>query len=222
MKIMFHRRRLGVIRGFTLIELLVSLAVIVIVTTMSVISLAGNSGERNLTAACEMVSNLVALARQKAITENTPVALVVLTDNYGSGDAVAYRMLALMKYGLDGWEQVTKWEKLPTSIIIDPAVVNSSFFASMIPPLESDEEWSSISVVYRGTTLPPSAYAYQCFMPYGGLLNSDQSVTLRLVQGVLGESKTVQYHHKNQDGAPSNYYDILFLGATGKLKIQRK
>lgn len=208
--------------GFSLVELLSVVAVVGLLTTVGVGGLGGLRQGGGLTSAGNKIANLVVLARQVAVSENTATAVVVLTKDGLSNDrGGAYRSVAIIKLEDNAWKQVSPWENLPDGVVIDPSASISTFFQNATLPTGLGGD-TSPQFNFRGARVGLNDLACRVFLPGGGMLNPDQSPQLRVVEGELAGGATARYRHTAADGLPSNYYDLTLLGVTGQIKVARR
>jgi len=201
--------------GFTLIELLVVITIIVIVIATSGMTL-GNAGQGiSLTNAGNKFTQVIEMARQRAMTANSQTAVILITkgaDASGNG-----RALTVLERKVGGnWTQLREWELLPSGIVVDlGASADNITFISKSPKK------------LPGTGNPPDylgvanyEFATRIFLPGGGTSNPTESARLQFVAGEVVDG-AVNYTRKNESGGPSNYYRVSVLAATGKTKVDR-
>ena len=209
-------------RAFTLVEMIVVMAIIGIMLALTLPAVTSLTRSRSLTSGGDMVTNMIALARQTATSKNTMSALVLLGAQ-GSADA-DYRAFTVLHYSLDQqiWVQDTPWASLPTGIIVDCSdPTNCTFLTNSpapFPDLASGQTNPPVTYLQKKIT----SFAARIFGPSGGLLNPQYPAQIRLVEGALQGTNKVLYTHPGSGGsAPANYYDLALLGATGQVKIGR-
>ena len=208
-------------RAFTLVEMIAVMAIIVIMLALTLPAVTSLTRAMSLTSGGDMVTNLIALARQTATSKNTVAALVLLGAQ-GTADA-DYRAFTVLHYSLDqqAWVQDTAWESLPTGIIVDFSdATNCTFLVNSpapFPDLGSGQTNPPVTYLHNNVT----SFAARIFGPDGGILNPQYPAQIRLVEGsVLGT--TVYYSHRIPGGSgPADYYDLALLGATGQIKVGR-
>lgn len=203
-------------------ELLSVVAVVGLLTTVGVGGLGGLRQGVGLTSAGNKIADLVVLARQVAVSENTATAVVVLTrDGLVTDRGGAYRSVAIIKLEDNAWKQVAPWENLPDGTLIDPNTSISTFFQNATLPagLAGD---GPPQFNFRGTKIGLNDVACRVFLPGGGMLNPDQSPQLRVVEGEVTGGATARYRRTGSDGLPSNFYDLTLLGVTGQVKVVRR
>ena len=111
------------------------------------------------------------------------------------------------------WKPVTRWMTLPTGILVDPhspstkLADQNSLLAPPLPPLAIANQ-------------ALARYQMVIFKSDGGLypVGNIAVPRLRLTEGILEAGNTVRYQ---RGGSGINFYDILFLPANGRLKIER-
>ncbi len=208
-------------RAFTLVELLTVMAVIVLLLALTLPALNGFAKSNSIVSGGDMLTNLIALARQTATSKNTMTALVLLgPQSVADAD---YRTLTVLQYDpiQQVWVQNTPWQSLPTGIIVDfNDTTNCTFIANTpatFPDLGSGQ--NTPPVLYQQLPVK-SGFAARIFVPNGGLLNAQNPAQIRLVEGAL-QGTQFSYTHQVSGNKPANYYDIAILGATGQTKITR-
>ena len=207
--------------AFSLPELLTVIALLAIVTALVAPAVTGLGRSSALAVGGNTVSNLVTIARQKAISKNTMTALVLLTDQGSEAD---YRALTILEYTAGGgWSQVSKWEVLPVGISVDTNLGASTFLTHSPQPfpfIDGIPKQENPPVLYLQDSIRQNGYAARIFLPNGGLQNPEYPAQIRLVEGFSSDGET-RYSHTDSNGLPPNYYDIAIVGATGLAKVNR-
>lgn len=213
-------------KAFTLIEMLSVVAVISVVLALAVPAFQSLGQASALSSAGNTTANLISAARQNSVSRNVLTAFVLLT---GTGTDADYRAMGLFERGVNsGWEQVGKWEVLPTGIAVQPDdLPNCSFLTEspLRPTLTNGN--GETAIVYQGRPLSAEQFAFRVFLPTGSLSNPDKPAQLRLVEGTiqgLADARTIQLarNHQTGDLKRKNYYDIAIVGTTGAPKINRQ
>ena len=209
-------------RAFTLVEMLAVMFIASILLALVVPALNSFSRTNSLVSGGDMVTNMIALARQTATSKNTMTALVLL-GNQGSAGA-DYRAFTVLQYNVDQqtWVQNTPWASLPTGIIVDCSDATDCTFLQnspvVFPDLASGQPTPPVYYQQKNVT----SFAARIFLPNGGLLNAQEPAQIRLVEGSLLQSSQIAYTHPAPNShVPSNYYDIAVLGVTGQTKVAR-
>lgn len=210
-------------QAFTLLEVISVLSIIFLLTAVGLPALKSLSGASGLSGGGYQMDAFLASARQNAITKRALTAVVLLTDAR-AGDS-AYRAFAMLEFepgmGQTGdWKQISKWEHLPTGIIVDfnsdgNGEKRSSFLnlpnVSLQPPPLS----------YRGLSVSPgTGYVFQVFLPSGRLSMPPSPCGLILTEGITVGAHLI-YTRPGQEGGTSNYWQFVFNDATGISKIFR-
>jgi len=207
-----------------MLEMLVVITILTILTSISILAMKSLAGSTGLTRAGDQISGVFAFARQEAIAKDTMTATVLVTSP-AAGNA-AYRTVSVWELTTptDGtapsssnWIQASKWQPLPTGIVVDNSAGATSFLSStaVTPALPS--------INYLGTTLNPNTdCAVQVFLPSGRLSPPvAEPCTLKLVEGFY-TGTTLTYQHPNTTTSqPANYVSYIFSSATGEPKIIR-
>lgn len=200
--------------AFSLIELLAVMSVIAVAMTLLVPAFNGIGKSYNLSNAGGRLAALTDQARQHAMANNAMTALVLLTEQ---ASPAAYRAVAVMRYlsEEDRWEQVSRWEVLPESIVVDPS--RSTFLANAADELPFTGQ-SVLPGKFNGAEV--DSFAARIFLPNGSLSNPEAPATLSLVEGfVRGGNAT--YTHQANGGGPANYYNVAIVGTTGRVRVER-
>ena len=209
-------------RAFTLIELTAAIALMLFLSTFAVFSLRGTGGAAALAVGGNRLVGLANQARQNSMTKNVLTALVLVTGQTtpSQGD---YRAAALLEYDAAEakpvWKQISRWETLPTGVVIDNDPSGSTFLSSNInispatAPLPA-----KLPGKFRGSDI--ANYAARVFLPNGGLYNPSTSATIQLVEGFVNGG-SVKLTHCSSGGSAADYYNIAIVGVTGRSKIER-
>lgn len=214
MPIPFHRT----LRAFTLIELLMVVAIVATLLGLMLPAALGIASSSRLTNAGNQVHNLASLARQRAATNNTLTALILLGAQGATDD---YRAFAVAEFQSGrGWVPVTGWEPLPEGIIVAASNLTECTFLLNSPNPFPFHSSPNLPLLHQDRPVSGSAYAARIFLPSGRLLDSETPSQLRLVEGFL-QNGAVIYRQTDDAGQPANYYDITILGATGMTKTSR-
>ncbi len=206
--------------GFTLSELLVVVAIASLLAGLSVASLHGVSGAAKVSTAGAKLTGLLESARSDAILKKTPVAVALLA----SGQESASRTFCALEFQPEtgSWVQASKWENLPSGIVMDTSAdLLNLFLPQNSPPLTP----SLPSLTFAGTTYVPgtvTGYGYVIFLSDGSLYQShSQPCVLRLVEGAASPSGPLYTGSKDAQGNPTDYFKIVINEATGCVKIVR-
>lgn len=192
-------------------------ALIVALAAMTLPALRGLLGSNRLVTAGNSVAGLVGFARQQAISKGTMTALLLLANQGTDAD---YRAFTVLEFNHErGWTQATKWQTLPTGVLVDfQDPQQCTFMANSpvpFPFLDGPPVQANPPVRYQNVPIKSSGgYAARIFMPSGSLQNPESPAQIRLVEGVLQGNGIVRT-------GSANYYEVAIIGATGGLKIRR-
>lgn len=209
------RFRAANVSGMTLIELLTVSALFVVMVSL-VAPAIGIGSARSLDGAGNRVAGMLELARQNAMTRSTLTALVVAVDGNDRYRAFTILEAAPRDDGTplsaSDWRQVNRWETLPEGISADadPFGVTAGSGAPPLPSLR-----------YQGSDLPSSALRHVTFLPNGRVMNASMPSTIRLVEGFWDGGSSPTYTRSVDASDPANFYEILVLPSTGRLKVHR-
>ena len=205
--------------GFTVVEMMAVMAIIVVLTAAITPVIRSVGGAGTLTGAGDEVVNLINLARQNSMTKNAMTALILVTD-----PAIAdhHRVLGLFELvpPPDGsaplqrnWTQVGSWEQFGTGAFVDVSTL------SAYPATAPSPNFPALQ--YEAS--PLASWQYVIFMPEGNLLTAGSS-QLRVAEGFFPPHvNTPIYTHPGpgQPGVPANYYNVVILADTGRVKVER-
>jgi prepilin-type N-terminal cleavage/methylation domain-containing protein len=217
-------------RGFSLVETLVVITIIGVLASLCGLAMQGVSSAARLSTGGSQIADLLDQARERAILNQSPVAVVLL----GAG-ATANHVFTALSYSASTatWVQSTKWQNLPSGIIANPNAnstdgsgnpmtaflpSNSPLVSPALPPL-----------TYLGTTYSAGAatsgYGYIIFLSDGSLYQDSNGFpslpcVLQLIEGINQSSGTQYTGNQNTSGKPADYFEIL-VNNTGRVKILR-
>ncbi len=215
------RLKLGKRSGFTVMELLTVAGIIVLLLGLMVPAYTRIGRANALTTAGNRVADLVALARQNAMTRNALTALIIA----GQGDAaILYELKPTASGSLVDesggslWKPISKWEVLPAGIIVDETNFADSGRSGELPvPLPE----------IRRENKPVTSYYFVAFMPRGAVYprilpaDAEKNPYVRLAEGIR-KGNEVTYTAPSEDGeGAANVYRVTIMAATGLTKIAR-
>ena len=201
------------------------MALLLFLSTFTVFSLRGTGGAAAVAVGGNRLVGLANQARQNSMTKNVLTALVLVT-NQATPSEGDYRAAALLEYDAadasPSWKQISRWEILPTGVVIDPDTANSTFLSG-----NNNNSNNSPATAPLPTKLPGkfrgadiASYAARVFLPNGGLYNPSTSATIQLVEGFVNGGN-VKLTHCASGGSAADYYNIAIVGVTGRSKIER-
>ncbi|MFZ4778564.1 MAG: pilus assembly FimT family protein [Terrimicrobiaceae bacterium] len=198
-------------RAFSLLELLVTISIIAILSAAGATILGSGLRKPSLSVAGNKMAGMVENAQQKAITQNTATAVIVVTK---PGYALSYRLMTVLVLDAqtDTWKQTSPWELLPEGVLVDPDPAKSSF---LTPP----GALLTLPVLTReGATFDPQAggYAYRVFTSSGVPYENNAPITMRLIHGIQGVSGEVTATDNGQ-----NFFEVIVAEATGRIRVVR-
>jgi uncharacterized protein (TIGR02596 family) len=189
------------VRGFSLIELLVVLAVVSILAVIAIPAMNSSMTSTKLTAAGQMISDTIGLARQEAVTKDRDVQ--VRFYNIGANTWPGWRAIQVLRVeptsSGSSLVAVTKLRLLPDAIIL----------SSTLSPMVSADP-----AVTGTTTLPiygTATYGGFCFLPSGEV----ESALTTANNYVTVQSATAQ------GSPPANYSTLQVNLTTGKVTTYR-
>jgi prepilin-type N-terminal cleavage/methylation domain-containing protein len=206
--------------AFSLLELLTVMAVLGIAAALIAPAAANFGRAQALRNAGNLVADLAAAARQQAMARSTLTALVLLANQGTPND---YRALAIAEYDATGrvWQQTSRWEILPTGVMVDRNDAFASSFLQNSPQPLPFAAAGSVPITFQGAAIAfPGGYAARVFTPRGALSNPDFPAQIRLVEAVTSGSSLV-YTRPGASGKPVNFYDVSIVPTTGLTKINQ-
>jgi uncharacterized protein (TIGR02596 family) len=184
--------------AFSLIELLVVMAIIIMLTVITLPSMRSISSGTNLTGAAEDMAAVVNLARQRAGTFNRQVAIRFFRDT-SSKPFTSYQLWEQKdSANPDSWTSIERVRHLPTGVV----VTNSATYS---PILEV--------ATYQGTTNGMS-FSDILFLPSGSIV-AQTNATVTLVQAVGPATTGVV------SGLPPNFATIAIESMNARPMIYR-
>jgi type II secretory pathway pseudopilin PulG len=197
------------------LELLVTISIIAILSAGGAALLGSGLRKPSLSVAGNKMAGMVENAQQKAITQNTATAVIVVTK---PGHALSYRLMTVlaMDAQTDTWKQASPWELLPEGILLDPDPAKSSFLtppgASLDLPVLT-REGDSFDPPQGGDS---GGYAYRVFTSSGVPFENNAPITMRLIHGIQGVSGNVTVTDSGQ-----NFFEVIVAEATGRIRVVR-
>lgn len=203
----FCRRAESPCKAYSLVEVLVVVGIIAVLSVTGV-SVVGTTGGRKVDAGATKVSTYALAAREAAVNGNTVSALVIRT--LEGAEESALRAMAVFKLvpRSDGappetgdWEQVSRWETLPTGIVIDPDPSNhllNDALTSFSPSLPASVQ-----------QLGGGPFRVVFFRPDGSVINSRTPV-LRVIEGSISNGGLIRR------AADGNSRDIAIVASSGR------
>jgi Tfp pilus assembly protein FimT len=193
-----------------MVELMAVIALVGLLAGIGSISLRGNGGALQLSTVGNRCAGLLENARDSAVLQKVPVAVVILPSQPQTMAALAYQPDS------KSWKRISKWETLPSGLIFDTNVYSDSNSAlSQNSPTVSP---ALPVLTYNGTDYSPgnAGYGFLVFLPSGALQQShSRPGMLRLTQGTA-DGGTFQ-----KTGSTTDFLDVCVNPATGRLKIAR-
>lgn len=199
-------------QAFSLLELLVTIGIIAILSAGGATILGSGLRKPSLSVAGNKMAGMVENAQQKAITQNTATAVIVVTK---PGHALSYRLMTVLAMDAQtgAWKQTSPWELLPEGVLLDPDPAKSSFLT------QSPGTLLNLPVLTReGATFDPQAggYAYRVFTSSGAPYENNAPITMRLIHGIQGVSGEVTATDSGQ-----NFFEVVVAEATGRIRVVR-
>ncbi|MEM0895860.1 MAG: prepilin-type N-terminal cleavage/methylation domain-containing protein [Verrucomicrobiota bacterium] len=219
-------------RAFTLLELLIVVMVVGMLITISIPAVTALTTSSGMNTSARKVSNLIELARSRAISGNTLTRFGIAT-TWPKNDTEAYKKCAIWEWDREtlDFKQIQSWETMPGAVYFEPSgdanyisagryaeenrsTINGDFLLS---PDESDSEFD---VDVDGSTV---SVRFIDFKANGRLKRLDatgRNVILLLVNGVL-EGGTSMTYLEAKGGTPTNWAQINIDRLTGRPRIYR-
>jgi prepilin-type N-terminal cleavage/methylation domain-containing protein len=209
-------------RGFSLVEMLTVLAIMLSLAVLSMSSFSSLQST-SLTSSGNQMVDLLAMARQNSISQNAYTAVAIKSQGTGAYNAYCLLQLTRQDDGTLGeWTEITPWHYLARGVVFESGQTNDTFVSmpiSLPAPLPT-------TFPFQGQQINlSSATVYQCYQPDGTLSAQPASPTrmaLRLIQGAVDPSSgAFTYQGRTVSGQEVSYYDLVFVGNTGVIKIER-
>ncbi|MEM9479383.1 MAG: prepilin-type N-terminal cleavage/methylation domain-containing protein [Verrucomicrobiota bacterium] len=220
-------------RAFTLLELLIVVMVIGMLITISIPAISALTTSSGLNTSARKVSNLIELARSRAIAGNTLTRFGVATDWPGDASE-AYKKCAIWEWDRDTLEfkQVQSWETLPGAVYFEfteePNYLSrgryaernrSTTFGDFL--LSSKASNAEFETDLKGD---PVTVRYIDFKANGRVKfpgASGRNVILVLVNGAFDGGESLTYLEQGSGGEPTNWAQINVDQLTGRPRIYR-
>jgi len=145
-----------------------------------------------------------------AMTKQRPTALVVIT-NLPSVSEAGYRTFTALELGTNNvWSNVSKWETLPSGVVLNGGTNTAVRPASGLATLPNNTN----TFRYKSANLAHSAYGYILFNPNGSLDTSTNAKLEFIIGTSVGGNIT-------RTGPEGNWYRLIVNNATGRVKSAR-
>lgn len=213
-------------------ELLSVLAIISLLTGLSVPAVKGLSGASTVDAGASKMADLLSLARSQAIARHTIVRFVVARSWSGKADA------DLRRVSLWAWDekaatyfQTTNWEELPTGLILEPGIpayIRTAHYAADdystvrgASVLEAKPDGSNF--FDAGTADEPISARYIEFLPSGSARipgSTERRAIFVATEGFAAGENAIAYTSRASNG-PGNWAQVNVDTLTGRARIYR-
>lgn len=218
-------------RAFTLIELLAVVAVVALVTGLTVPAVQSLNGGSHLQAGANQFVDLLGLARSEAIARHTVVRFAVARDWGGRTDR------NLRKYSLWAWDaelqrflQIYDWQEFPAGIALDPgngdylrtAAYGKSDKATVRGDLVLSPDFADHAEFADGPGGDPVTMRYVEFLPSGTMRfpggERRQAIFIATL-GTPNRTGTELTYASQADGVPRNWAQINVDQLTGRARM---
>ncbi len=206
--------------------MLVVIGIIVVMGALAIPAFQALSPAQKLSTAGSRVVGLAESARMNAMSRQNPTMLAVITNLPNTTD-VSYRTFTVLESAqvsvtvgnntttTDQWKQISRWETLPTGIVLNNNP-SKSFFRMGSTPLTPPAPDGTNTFQYKGTPLTTNHYGFVIFNRNGSLYNSATNApTMELVVGVSNADNITR------TGPTNNWYQLVFNEAIGRVKTVR-
>ena len=157
------RRRVKCL-AFSLIELLAVIAVISMLSGLLASSLPSLFSSRASANGASLVSNLLLLARQQALTSGKPIAVVFANPTVPEGPQAMMLLKGSRKDGVLSWEPTSPWNRFGDGVRVKP--LERDAVASLYHPNEGNLSGLTMAVL-NGAAV--SDFCYLVFRPDGSI-----------------------------------------------------
>jgi prepilin-type N-terminal cleavage/methylation domain-containing protein len=217
-------------RAFTLAELVVVMAIMTILTGLTVPAVRGLTSSSALDTGAREFADLLHLARSEAISQHTIVRFALVTQWTGQDDA------PLRKASLWSWDsesqqyfQTTNWETLPTGIIMEtsiPTYVQHASYAtndasSIRGDCVLDQTFAQQNGFTSNDTGATVTMQFVQFLPTGGAQipgGSSRNVIFVMTPGYQNTDGSVA-HTTQYSGQAANWAQLNVDTLTGRVRV---
>jgi len=199
--------------------MLVVIGIMLVMGALAIPAFQSLSPAQKLTIGGSRLGGIADSARMNAMSQQAPTALVVITNLPNTTD-VSYRVFAALQQERTNstyyWRQVSKWEVLPTGVVMnpDPSLL---FFIPANTAANLPDNTNTFR--YKNVNLATNNYGYVAFERNGSLqhaaTNSTNAPRVELITGVSTDSAV------QRTGPTNNWYQLIFSDATGRSKSVR-
>jgi prepilin-type N-terminal cleavage/methylation domain-containing protein len=217
--------------GFSVIELL---AVIAIISTIA--GIGGSAlrfvGSNGLTTGTRTLAGFLTMARSEAIARHAVVRFAIATPSAEDGEA-GLRKVSLWAWSNDTamFEPITKWEALPTGVILEPqlpAYLREAKYAVAAPAtvkgdcVLADDFEEAAEYTFRSAQAETKA-RYLEFMPSGNIRipggTSRQAILVATEGNLANDESGVVRYTSGSEGRPTNWAQINIDRLTGRVRV---
>ncbi len=209
------------------------MAVITLITGLSVPALKGLTGANVVDASASKISGLLNLARSEAIAQHTIVRFVVASDWSGKAQDANLRRVSLWAWQSDinRYQQLTNWEELPVGMVLERELPNYIRAAQYASDDASTVRGSSVldngfppeAEFAAGTTAEPISGRYIEFLPSGSARipsSAERRAIFVATQGFTDASGNIT-HTSKAAGQPTNWAQVNVDTLTGRVRVYR-
>lgn len=150
--------------AFSLVELLAVIAVMSMLGGLLASSLPSLFSSRASANGATLVSNLLLLARQQALTTGKPIAVVFANPSVPEGPQAVMLLKGSRQGGVLSWEAASPWNRFGDGVRVKP--LERDDIASLYPPNEGDLGGVTMAVL---NGMAVSDFCYLVFRPDGSI-----------------------------------------------------
>jgi prepilin-type N-terminal cleavage/methylation domain-containing protein len=199
--------------GFSLIELLAVMAVIALMVSLLAPAVSGLTGTAGRRGAVNTVMNLLEQARVSAVESGRPVYVVFWRRIFPESDAIM--VLRETESGSGGYEQLTRWIKLPKGVLLHQPAVGQSILSVDSSGIFDQSRMPNPPVLAAGESLNAVV-----FNETGGVAFPTTKAYRKLIisEGIRGEGGTEALLSSNKQAAGG--FEIISLSPyTGRSQL---
>lgn len=196
--------------GYSLLEILCVVALVAILSALAAPAFGSIRRNAAIVAAGNQFADALALARQKASSQNTFTCLVLVTNTQAGG--LDEQIFTVMEYerASAAWKQALAWARLPREV----TVADVSGGAEASSARQAALGLAPMTMRWSGVSLSPDHCAMVLLHPEGGLVGN--TAASRKFSARLSTD-----FERGPEYTPSNYYDLVVSADSAACRVLR-